>query len=339
VLRSRIREVRAGAGRRQQELAAAAGISRQTLSSIEAGRTAPSTEVALRLSRALGVAVEDLFELAAPRESVTLAGPRGRRVAVAEVRGRLVAHALPPESFAAADALLGKGNRVEPLRDDLRAPLLVLGCDPALGLLVSRVAARGVRMTWLHAPSEDALRSLARGEAHVAGLHLRDTAGAIRAAVPQAARVGLARWELGLAVAKSNPLGIRGVRDLHRVRIVNRERGAGARGLLDRLLRDARVPPSRVRGYDRIASGHLAVALAVALGAADAGVTTRAAALAHELSFVPLSDELFELAIPDDLLADLRVGRLLEALDAAPFRRELAALPGYSPAPKGVAHA
>src|SRR5262252_8829486 len=52
---------RAAAGLRQQELAARIGISRQSLSVLEAGHSAPSTAIALRLAQALDCRVEDLF--------------------------------------------------------------------------------------------------------------------------------------------------------------------------------------------------------------------------------------------------------------------------------------
>src|SRR5215472_11845162 len=44
-------------------LAAAAGVSRQTIYAIEAGTFVPNTTVALRLARALDTTVEDLFTL------------------------------------------------------------------------------------------------------------------------------------------------------------------------------------------------------------------------------------------------------------------------------------
>jgi putative transcriptional regulator len=64
-LRNRLRDCRkAAGGMTQQELAERAGVSRQSVISIERGRYRPSVELALRLARALGVSVEDLFELA-----------------------------------------------------------------------------------------------------------------------------------------------------------------------------------------------------------------------------------------------------------------------------------
>lgn len=47
----------------QQELADRVGVTRQTILSIERGQYNPSVGLALRLAGALGVSVEDLFEL------------------------------------------------------------------------------------------------------------------------------------------------------------------------------------------------------------------------------------------------------------------------------------
>ena len=47
----------------QQELARRVGVTRQTIISIEKNKFRPSVELALRLARAFGVKVEDLFEL------------------------------------------------------------------------------------------------------------------------------------------------------------------------------------------------------------------------------------------------------------------------------------
>lgn len=45
----------------QQELADKVGATRQTIIAIEAGRYAPSLELAFRIARTLGVGVEDVF--------------------------------------------------------------------------------------------------------------------------------------------------------------------------------------------------------------------------------------------------------------------------------------
>jgi putative molybdopterin biosynthesis protein len=69
----------------------------------------------------------------------------------------------------------------------------------------------------------------------------------------------------------------------------------------------------------------------VALGAADVGFTIRGAALALELTFVPLVEERFDLVLTEDMLEDARAQRLLDMLSTGTFRRELAEL-GYDTA-------
>ena len=46
----------------QQELADRAGVSRQTVIAVEAGKYNPSLELAFRLARALGKRIEEVFE-------------------------------------------------------------------------------------------------------------------------------------------------------------------------------------------------------------------------------------------------------------------------------------
>jgi putative transcriptional regulator len=58
---NRLKELRAAAGLRQEDLARRVTVSRQTIISIENGRYNPSLELAWRLSRALGVTIEELF--------------------------------------------------------------------------------------------------------------------------------------------------------------------------------------------------------------------------------------------------------------------------------------
>src|SRR5204863_2261861 len=146
-----------------------------------------------------------------------------------------------------------------------------------------------VELAWDNAGSRAALQALARGEAHLAGSHLRDAAsGAFN--LPFVARlvpfpctvVAFAVWDEGLVVAPGNPLGLRRAEDLARtgLRVANREPGSGARALLDAELTRLGVSPQAVRGYQTAYPGHLAVAEAVALGLADAGVAIRAAAIA-----------------------------------------------------------
>ena len=131
------------------------------------------------------------------------------------------------------------------------------------------------------------LLALQRGEAHLAGSHLLDeetgeyNVSYIRRILPRTAVVllGFVQREQGLIVPKGNPKGIRGLADLARpdVVFINRQRGAGTRVLLDYRLRRQGIDPRAIQGYDRQEFTHLAVAAAVASGAADCGMGILAA--------------------------------------------------------------
>jgi putative transcriptional regulator len=62
-LLNRLRVARAERDLSQDQLAQAASVSRQTISSIETGQYCPSALLAFRLARVLGVRVDELFWL------------------------------------------------------------------------------------------------------------------------------------------------------------------------------------------------------------------------------------------------------------------------------------
>ena len=61
---NRIREAREARGLTQAELAGLVGVSRKTVNTVENAVFVPSTVIALKLARALGEPVEELFSLA-----------------------------------------------------------------------------------------------------------------------------------------------------------------------------------------------------------------------------------------------------------------------------------
>lgn len=62
-MKNRVRFYRVMNNLRQRELGELAGCSQQLISAIEKGEVIPTVYVALRLSRVLGVSVEELFIL------------------------------------------------------------------------------------------------------------------------------------------------------------------------------------------------------------------------------------------------------------------------------------
>jgi len=63
LLRNRVKVGRAERDLSQEELARAAGVSRQTISSIETGQYTPSALLAFRIARVLGMPIDRLFWL------------------------------------------------------------------------------------------------------------------------------------------------------------------------------------------------------------------------------------------------------------------------------------
>ena len=62
-MNNKIRVARAEVRMTQQQLADAAGVSRQTINAIESGKFVPSTVLALKIAREFSKAVEDIFQL------------------------------------------------------------------------------------------------------------------------------------------------------------------------------------------------------------------------------------------------------------------------------------
>jgi putative transcriptional regulator len=67
-LRNHIKQHRARVDLTQEDLARRVGVRRQTILSIEKGRYVPSTLLAFDIARALGMQVDELFELDEERE-------------------------------------------------------------------------------------------------------------------------------------------------------------------------------------------------------------------------------------------------------------------------------
>lgn len=356
-----LRRLRLERGWSQTHTGGLAGVSRQGYAAIETGKSIPSTEVALRLARAFGRSVEELFRLTddeGPEQVLDAAGPRpflGHRVRVARIAGREVAHRLDAGGAHVQTPADGTGDslpdgrvRMRRFGDAPRAPdLVVAGCDPSFGLVADLLRREhGLDVLRVPAGSRAALDALRAGTVHVAGVHLRDPETGryngpwIRRLVPGATtRVTYAVWEQVLVTRSGNPLGVGGVEDLARagLRFVNREAGSGSRALVELLLAEAGVPQDAVPGFHQTAAdGHMAVAGAVSAGTADAGVAIRAAALARDLHAVPLGAEPYELVIPNHFLELPAVGALLTALRRPDLRRQIEALGGYDAAAMGM---
>ena len=272
-LKTNLKPARLSAGLSQTALARQAAISRQAYVAIETGKSVPSTEVALRLARALGCTVESLFSLPFEEGSTVRAellptphpSPISSRVQLFSVGGRLLARPLSGRSSTSytmtpADGITMTSESSDDVSVRLLAPLdqantLVLaGGDPAIPFLSRDLALRDFRMVRLGEDSNTALAYLSVGTAHVAGCHLFDeTTGQynvswVRRLAPfPCSVITFAVREQGLIVAAGNPKNVASIDDLSRpdLSFINREEGSGSRALMDRLIIPIRPHPPR----------------------------------------------------------------------------------------------
>ncbi|MDH5669764.1 MAG: helix-turn-helix domain-containing protein, partial [Nitrospira sp.] len=320
-----LKSLRTRRGLTQSELASRAGITRQAVSSIESNLYLPTTGVALQLASALNCRVEDLFSLTPTEEILegTLVGhlphrespAQQVRVKVSTVGRRTIVRpamdlgeqfcfAVPADGYVTGAPGISSGTvvRVKLSRNHeaIQHDIAVAGCDPAIFLAGEHLRRQKDRSTvvgWTMG-SMAALQALQRREVHVAGLHLYDPATG-ESNLPFLKRslkgsgyevITFAAWEEGFLVRSGNPLSIRTAEDLTQptLTLINREKGSGARLLLDRQLRTAGIPSTHIRGYDKTVASHFDVARAIAGHQADVGIGVRSAARHFGLDFVPL---------------------------------------------------
>jgi molybdate-binding protein len=209
--------------------------------------------------------------------------------------------------------------------------------DPAMSLLVRHL---GDRVSVV--PGRGSLHGLAAVAANTADgatAHLRHHTGVYNAPFARAVLRGrqpallhLWRREQGLLLPAGNPRGITDLRQLRGLRVAKRSAGTGTRVLLDHALAAAEVAPDEVTGPEF--GSHLEVALAVAAGAADAGLAVRAAAVDLDLDFLPVAWEEYDLVLSAGTLDT--AAPLVAALHDPDVRVAIAALGGYDLGNAGV---
>lgn len=366
-IHSQLGSIRKRRGVGVTELARKVGVSRQTIHAIEAGSFVPNTEVALKLARELGVSVEELFALTPDAEGRPAAvqarvlsagrvaeGMPARLCRLSDGWACVPASAVPvflPDADGVISRCGQAGGSAEifPLSGEEPAGrrIVVAGCDPAMSLLAGIVErTSGVGVIPAPASSQMALQWMVEGSVQIAGSHLEDAATGefnlpfLRRNYPgeDFAVVTYARWEEGLAVPAGNPKRISTVEHLAsaRVRIINREKGSGSRGLLDRLLKEAGIESEAVAGYRDEVRGHLAAAYAVYTGTADCCVATRSAAQAYGLGFFALRSERYDFVLRRGSLELPAVQAVLDSLQRADLRRKLEMLAGYDTSRTGT---
>lgn len=152
------------------------------------------------------------------------------------------------------------------------------------------------------------LQRFVDGELVAAAIHLHafhddsDENVAVMKSEPRlrdAVLIGFARREQGIVVAKDNPLGLTGIRDVTRkdVRVAVRPAGAGAQLLLESLLMRDKLDISRLKVVTPPCPTGPDIAEVIQAGHADCGMASRSVAKAAGLDFVSLAWEHFDLVV------------------------------------------
>jgi molybdate-binding protein len=183
------------------------------------------------------------------------------------------------------------------------------------------------------AGSGEALERLFNYEVDIAGFHVSDQQSS-QIIAKRLKKEGMQIFPVmkrvqGLMVAKGNPQNINSPKDLLRpkIRFINRQKGSGTRLLLDTILTKEGIDPHRIKGYENEEFTHSAIAMAILAKKVDAGMGVKSVAIENGLDFIQLKDEIFFLAMGEELSANRELAKLI---------RKIRALSGETPGYKSI---
>jgi putative molybdopterin biosynthesis protein len=224
-------------------------------------------------------------------------------------------------------------------RAEAEQALLITGShDPVIDYLADLLQQQEIGLHSTHAGSMGGILALKKNECHAAPMHLLAPDGSynlmyLEKYLPgdEVSLVCVAEREQGIVSKTGITFDV-----LPKYRFVNRQRGSGTRMLLDHELTKKGMDGAEIRGYEREVTTHLAVALAVKSGEADAGMCVYSAAKALGLAFSPVGKERYEIAIRRENMDDGRILSLINAIRSPGFKDVLIRLGGYETKETGV---
>jgi len=187
--------------------------------------------------------------------------------------------------------------------------------------------------------STDGLKALNQGYTDIAWSHLLDPKSGqynipfLSTYLPNrnTVVVNLFNRDIGFLMAPGNPLHIRGFKDLARpkVRFINRQRGSGTRVLLDHHLKRLKIPTPMIKGYDNEVYTHFEVGLSILAKEADVGLATGSVSKLLGLSFLPLTQESFDMLLDQSTFFERGVQAFIEILNSTEFRSRVENMGSY----------
>jgi putative molybdopterin biosynthesis protein len=224
-------------------------------------------------------------------------------------------------------------------RTEAEQALLITGShDPLVDYLADLLQQKDIELHSTHVGSMGGILALKKNECHAAPMHLLAETGDynipyLKKYLPGEDLVLLCVAERQQGIVSKTGIGFD---EIPAHRFINRQRGSGTRMLLDHELKLRGISPAMIRGYEREVTTHLAVALAVKSGEADAGLCVYSAAKALRLKFNPVASERYEIALRSGHLDDPRVSALCDTIVSPDFKEILDRLGGYDTRETGV---
>jgi DNA-binding XRE family transcriptional regulator len=320
------------AGLTQTELAARAGVSRQSIGAIESGRHLPRVDAALALAAALEVGVDDLFG-SDPVPVDVISGvvvADGSSVRIGRVGERLVTAParVGTQGWDVADGTVAAGV-LHPFGRHASG-LVVAGCEPGLEVLERLLREGGMGAVAAAGSSATAVAALEAGRVHAAVVHGPQVRPVREPRGVTVERFRVAQWYAGLA-APGDAVGAWWDEALSgRVPVVQREKGAGVQRAFEEAVEPSRLPVPGPR-----VGSHLEAARRAMVSGVPA-VTIEPAALAMGAAFHPLESHVAQLWVATEWLNDRVVTEALNVMVGQPFQARLAAVGGYDLAGSGT---
>lgn len=223
---------------------------------------------------------------------------------------------------------------------------IICGQDLILDVLSNYMRLHGVPALRAYIGSYDSLISLYRKGVNVASAHLWDgdtdsyNIPYVRRLLPGIPTIIIhLTWRMqGLYVAKGNPKSITTWADFGRedITMINREKGAGSRVLLDEKIKLLGIDGCSINGYGNEISSHLAVASAISSGKADVAVgNEKIARQVDNIEFIPLQKERYDLVIRKEDLNTKEIEMLLTIIRSEAFKSDFEHIGGYDTSDMG----
>lgn len=291
------------------------------------------------MSQERSYTIEEVAQLLKVSKLTTYDLVKKGKIPVFRVGRQMRIDALDLEAYIENQKINNRDATLKPTTKDHQT-IVISGQDLVLDLLGKYIEKNSYYKTLRsYEGSLNGLIALYQGKTDMASLHMYDgDTGEYN--IPYIKKLfvsqpyilfNLVSRKAGFYVQKGNPLNIHSFKDLTKSKVVlmNREKGSGARTLLDEQLRTHHIISSTIEGYNREETNHLGVASAVANGEANVGIGIEKTAKLVDVDFVPFIEERYDLVLLKTEKNHLLIEEVQKILVSDAFHTEMDAIGGY----------